>query len=63
MSQQIVRAGWNCADVWERVADRLPDSIAFWHGDESLTWRQVDARANGLGQTLLAEKPARGRTK
>jgi 3-oxocholest-4-en-26-oate---CoA ligase len=46
--------GWNFADLWERVADRIPDELALRHADRSLTWRELDERANSLAATLLA---------
>jgi len=46
-------AGWNFAEIWERVAARIPDAPAQAHGDRRTTWRQFDQRANGLARTLL----------
>jgi 3-oxocholest-4-en-26-oate---CoA ligase len=45
--------GWNFADVWEVVAEQLPDAQALVHGDRRLTWGEVDRRANGVAATLL----------
>ena len=39
--------GWNFADVWEAVADKLPDAPAQIQGDRSFTWQQFDERADG----------------
>ncbi len=44
---------WNYADVWEVVADTLPDAPALIQGDRSQTWAQTDRRANGVGRWLL----------
>jgi 3-oxocholest-4-en-26-oate---CoA ligase len=46
-------SNWNYADVWEAVADQLPDAPALTHGDRTLTWRQFDRRADALAQWLL----------
>jgi fatty-acyl-CoA synthase len=45
--------GWNYADIWERVADRIPDAPALVQGDRRVTWREFDRRADGLARTLL----------
>ncbi len=44
---------WNFADVWETVAQAVPDRLAQLHGEQKITWRDFDARANGLALTLL----------
>jgi len=41
------------ADVWEAVADAIPDAQALVHGDRRVTWSQFDRRADGIAQTLL----------
>ncbi len=46
-------AGWNFADMWERVADRHPDEIAQIQGDRVFTWREFDRRADGIAAALL----------
>ena len=46
--------GWNFADLWECIADRIPDALALQHADRSLTWREMDRRADALAATLLA---------
>jgi 3-oxocholest-4-en-26-oate---CoA ligase len=45
--------GWNFADVWETVAQQIPDAEAMVHGDRRITWAEVDRRANGVAQALL----------
>jgi fatty-acyl-CoA synthase len=45
--------GWNYADIWERVADSIPDAQAQVQGDRRLTWRELDRRADGVARTLL----------
>ncbi len=44
---------WNFADVWETVADVLPDAPALTHGTRTRTWRQLDQRADTLARRLL----------
>jgi len=44
---------WNFADIWEVVADELPDAIALVHGDLHRTWRDTDRRADGVARLLL----------
>jgi 3-oxocholest-4-en-26-oate---CoA ligase len=45
--------GWNYADIWERVAERIPDAQALVQGDRRVTWSEFDRRADGLARTLL----------
>ena len=45
--------GWNFADVWEVVAQQVPDAPAQVHGDRRITWAEFDRRANGIARTLL----------
>jgi acyl-CoA synthetase (AMP-forming)/AMP-acid ligase II len=45
--------GWNLADVFERVADRIPDALAQQQGDRAHTWAEFDARADGIATALL----------
>ncbi len=44
---------WNFGDVWEAVADALPEAPALVHGDRRLTWSAVDRRADGVSRRLL----------
>jgi len=46
-------AGWNFAEVWETIAEEIPDAPAQVQGDRRLTWRQLDKRANGVAHALL----------
>jgi fatty-acyl-CoA synthase len=46
-------AGWNFAEVWEVVAEQIPDGPAQVQGDRRFTWADFDRRANGIGRTLL----------
>jgi fatty-acyl-CoA synthase len=45
--------GWNFADVWEAVAEQVPDAQAQVQGDRRITWADFDRRANGVAQALL----------
>ncbi len=47
---------WNLADLWEQVADALPDAPALSQGDAALTWAEMDRRADGVAAALLAEE-------
>jgi 3-oxocholest-4-en-26-oate---CoA ligase len=44
---------WNYADVWEAVADALPEAPALTHGTRTLTWSELDRRADNLARWLL----------
>jgi len=44
---------WNFADVWETVADTVPDAPALVHGERRLSWAETDARADGVARALL----------
>jgi len=44
---------WTFADVWETIAAAVPDRIALAHGETRITWRDFDARANGIAAALL----------
>src|SRR5437588_397770 len=44
---------WNYADVWEIVADQLPDAAALIHGDRRITFAELDRRADGLARAFL----------
>jgi fatty-acyl-CoA synthase len=46
-------SGWNFADVWEVVAQQVPDAQAQVQGDRRITWAEFDRRANGVAQALL----------
>ena len=45
--------GWNFADVWEVIAEQIPDAQAQVHGDLHVTWSEFDRRANGVAKVLL----------
>ena len=44
---------WNFADVWEAVADELPDAPALVHGGRTRTWGEFDRRADNVARWLL----------
>jgi fatty-acyl-CoA synthase len=45
--------GWNYADVWEAIAEAIPDHTAQVQGARRSSWQQLDERADGLALTLL----------
>jgi len=45
---------WNFADVYEAVARRVPDRPCLVHGDQTITWSQMDARADALAADMIA---------
>jgi fatty-acyl-CoA synthase len=44
---------WTFADVWETIAEERPAQFALVHGEGRTTWREFDARANGLAKFML----------
>jgi 3-oxocholest-4-en-26-oate---CoA ligase len=44
---------WNFADVWEVVADALPDAPALVQGGRRRSWAETEQRANGVARALL----------
>ena len=46
--------GWNYAEVWEAVAERLPDAPAQRHAGSLWTWLEFDQRADAIAAHLLA---------
>lgn len=46
-------ATWNYADIWEAVADAVPDRPAQIQGERHLTWTDFDRRADALARRLL----------
>ncbi len=44
---------FNLADLFERVADTVPDRLALVAGNRRLTYAQLDERANACGHSLL----------
>ena len=45
--------GWNYAEIWEVIAEQIPDAPAQIQGATRFTWREFDERANGVAHALL----------
>jgi acyl-CoA synthetase (AMP-forming)/AMP-acid ligase II len=45
--------GWTYGELWETVADTLPDAPSLVQGTRRLTWREVDRRADGVAAALV----------
>jgi acyl-CoA synthetase (AMP-forming)/AMP-acid ligase II len=50
--------GWNFADLWETVADTIPDALAQQQGEVVHTWADFNRRANGIAATLISTDTA-----
>jgi fatty-acyl-CoA synthase len=44
---------WNFADVWETVADTIPDAPALIQGERRVSWAEFDHRADAVAQAFL----------
>jgi len=44
---------WNFADVWEAVAETLPEAPALTQGSRTKTWKDTDRRADNLARWFL----------
>ena len=44
---------WTFADVWETIAAEVPDRNALVHGEQRVTWRDFNRRADGIAAALL----------
>ncbi|MCB1028220.1 MAG: AMP-binding protein, partial [Microthrixaceae bacterium] len=44
---------WNLADLWELTTDRYPDREALVVGDQRVSYRTIEERANALAHVLL----------
>jgi acyl-CoA synthetase (AMP-forming)/AMP-acid ligase II len=49
----VSEQGWNYADVWEEIAQQLPEATAQVCGDRRFTWTEFDRRADGVAAALL----------
>lgn len=49
----MVATNWNFADIWEAVAQIVPDRAAHIHGERVVTWAEVDRRADALASDFL----------
>lgn len=45
---------WHYGDIFETVADTIPDAPALIHGDETRTWRKFDRTADALAADMIA---------
>ena len=45
--------GWNFANAWEAIAERVPDAPAQLQGERTFTWSAMDRRADGIARVLL----------
>ena len=45
---------WNFADVYEAIAERVPDRPCQIHGDRIVTWAEFDRRADALAADFVA---------
>lgn len=45
---------WNYADVWEAIAGEIPEQTAQIHGEQHISWRSFNERANGIAHALIA---------
>ncbi len=54
-SNSVAPVGWTYGELWETVADALPDAPALVQGTRRLTWREVDRRADGVASALVAD--------
>jgi 3-oxocholest-4-en-26-oate---CoA ligase len=45
--------GWNFADIWETIAQQIPEAPAQVQGDRRVSWAEFDRRANGVAEALL----------
>ncbi|MDA8147445.1 MAG: AMP-binding protein [Actinomycetota bacterium] len=45
--------GWNFADVWEAVAGRFPGEPAQRYGSRTVSWAELDRRADGVAAALV----------
>ncbi len=45
--------GWNFADVFERIADQIPEALAQQQGERRFSWAEFDRRADGVAKALL----------
>src|SRR4051794_787566 len=45
--------GWNFAEIYEVVAQEIPDFACLIQGDRRVTWRDLDRRATSLAAFLV----------
>ncbi|HEX4095463.1 MAG TPA: AMP-binding protein, partial [Caulobacteraceae bacterium] len=44
---------WNYANVWESIAEAIPDRPAQIKGGRVVSWAEFDARADALARRLI----------
>ena len=49
----MTATGWNFAEVWESIADQIPDAPAQRFDGQMWTWREFDRRADAIATFLL----------
>lgn len=59
MSRSPDTTAWSFAEVWETVAEAVPDRLAQIHGSSRITWAAFDAIANGFAASMLRSGTAR----
>ncbi len=58
-ARRMAKNGWNFAEVWEIIAEQIPDAQAQVQGDRRFTWAAFDRRADA--EPLQAVDELRGR--
>jgi acyl-CoA synthetase (AMP-forming)/AMP-acid ligase II len=51
---------WNYADVWETIAETIPESVAQVQGSRRIAWGELDRRADGIASALIDAGVSRG---
>lgn len=46
--------GWHYADLFEAIAEAVPDRTAMIYGDVELSWRDFERRSNALATDLMS---------
>ena len=44
---------WNFADIWETIAECVPEANALLQGNRTISWSEMDHRADGIAKWLL----------
>jgi acyl-CoA synthetase (AMP-forming)/AMP-acid ligase II len=52
-SERSSSRAWKFADVFEQIAEAIPDALAQQQGARATTWSELDARADGIARALL----------
>ena len=58
-SAPVTESGWNFAEVWESIADQIPDAPAQRYDGQMWTWREFDQRADAIA--VVPARPRRRR--